>query len=160
MYELPFGRGKAIGVGAPAVLNRLIGGWELTHVASYQGGAPLSGPGNADATRQPLARANPSIDQWFNPTAFAVQQPFTLRTLSRYFTQVRSDGLKHWDISLLKNTAITEGVTIQFRAEFFNAFNRVQFGSPNTSVTNASYTQVTSQANIPRQIQFGLKLLF
>ena len=160
MYELPFGRGKAIGASAPAVLNKLIGGWELTHVVSYQGGAPLSGPGNTNATGQPLASANPSIDQWFNPAAFAVQRPFTLRTLSRYFTQVRYDGMKHWDISLIKNTAITERVTTQFRAEFFNAFNRVQFSAPNTGVTSPTYTQVTSQANIPRQIQFGLKLLF
>jgi hypothetical protein len=49
---------------------------------------------------------------------------------------------------------------IQARVEAFNVLNRVQFGSPNTSVTSSSFGVVTSQANTPRQLQFGVKVLW
>ncbi len=56
---------------------------------------------------------------------------------------------------------LTERLRLQFRAEAFNAFNRVRFGSPNTNVNGgANFGRVTTQANDPRQLQFGLKLLF
>jgi hypothetical protein len=49
---------------------------------------------------------------------------------------------------------------VQFRAEYFNAFNTPRFGGPNTSVTSAAFGVINSQANAPRQIQFALKFLF
>ena len=52
------------------------------------------------------------------------------------------------------------GVTAQFRIEALNAFNRVQFSAPNTSVTSTSFGVITGQANAPRQLQFGVKLLW
>ena len=53
-----------------------------------------------------------------------------------------------------------ENIRVQFRAEFFNAFNRVQFSGPTTSVTSTSFGVISGQANSPRQLQFGLKILF
>ena len=49
---------------------------------------------------------------------------------------------------------------MQFRAEALNAFNTPRFSGPNTSVTSSSFGVITSQANSPRQIQMGLKILF
>ena len=49
---------------------------------------------------------------------------------------------------------------VQFRAEALNAFNRVQFGGPGSTVATNGFGRVTTQGNAPRQIQFGLKLLF
>jgi hypothetical protein len=49
---------------------------------------------------------------------------------------------------------------IQLRGEFLNGFNTPRFGSPNTSVTNAAFGSITSQANAPRQTQVGLKILW
>ena len=64
-------------------------------------------------------------------------------------------------MSFIKNTMLyKERVKLQFRAEMINAFNRVWFGGLNTTVTSPLYTQLTSQANQPRNIQFGLKLSF
>ena len=51
-------------------------------------------------------------------------------------------------------------MTAQFRVEALNAFNRVQFSGPNTSVTSATFGVISGQANAPRQLQFGLKLLW
>jgi hypothetical protein len=66
---------------------------------------------------------------------------------------------------VFKNTAITERTTLQFRAEFFNILNHVNLGTPNATVfsggaINASAGLITTLATTPRQIQFGLKLIF
>ncbi len=73
---------------------------------------------------------------------------------------VRSDGVRNFDISLFKDFAVSERFRFQLRGEALNAFNTPRFGGPNTSVTSGSFGVITSQANSPRQIQLGLKLLF
>ena len=74
-------------------------------------------------------------------------------------------GLANVDLSLFKNTAVSEKTTMQFRAEFFNVFNRSNFGPPNTTVFSSgaispSAGLITTTATSPRQIQLGLKLIF
>ena len=64
---------------------------------------------------------------------------------------------------MLKRTNITESAHVEFRAEIFNLFNRVQFGQPNLSVTtaaNAITGQVFTQVNTPRLVQFALRFSF
>jgi len=68
--------------------------------------------------------------------------------------------LKNHDLSLFKDFQIVERVRLQLRAEALNAFNTVRFSGPNTSVTSSSFGQITTQANAPRQMQLGLKILF
>ncbi len=64
------------------------------------------------------------------------------------------------DLSALKNTKLQESLNLQFRAEVFNASNTPQFGAPETSFGTGQFGVIARQANSPRQIQFGLKLLF
>jgi hypothetical protein len=74
---------------------------------------------------------------------------------------------------VFKNASISEKVTLQFRAEFFNLLNRANFGPPNATVfTNGTNTAstipaispaaglITTTATTSRQIQFGLKMVF
>lgn len=76
------------------------------------------------------------------------------------------DAMDNWDISIAKRTAITESAYVQFTAEFFNAFNRPRFGSPDNNVgalpvvLNPHFGIVSSQANPARAIQFGLRVGF
>ena len=77
----------------------------------------------------------------------------------------RGPGLTEVDLSLFKNTTVSEKVSVQFRAEFFNVLNHTNLGTPNATVfsggaINASAGLITSLATTPRQIQFGLKLIF
>jgi hypothetical protein len=58
----------------------------------------------------------------------------------------------------VKTTAITERIGLQFRAEFFNLFNRVQFGFPGQVLGNATFGVVSSQVNQPRLLQLSLRL--
>jgi hypothetical protein len=74
-------------------------------------------------------------------------------------------GLADFDLSLFKNTGITEKANLQFRAEFFNILNRWNYGPPNTTVFSGTAVSpsaglITTTATNPRQIQLGLKLIF
>jgi hypothetical protein len=73
---------------------------------------------------------------------------------------MRTHGTANFDLSVFKNNQITENSNLQFRAEFFNLFNRVQFGAPITAQGSPGFGQITRQANLPRQIQFALKYSF
>ena len=73
---------------------------------------------------------------------------------------VRTHGRNNLDLSLFKDTRLTEAVRLQFRAESFNLCNRAEFGDPNATVGSASFGVVSSQINYSRQLQFGLRLLW
>ena len=84
---------------------------------------------------------------------------------SRVDATLREAGINNWDIALYKTTKFgpDNKLGLQFRTEFFNAFNRVQFGPPNTgccTANNGAFGVVNSQLNSPRLIQFALKFLF
>ena len=80
--------------------------------------------------------------------------------LSNRVADIRAPGARNWDISLFKEFRFRERWTLQFRNEFLNAFNTVRFSGPNTSVNSNQFGVISSQANSPRQLQFGLKLLW
>jgi hypothetical protein len=101
--------------------------------------------------------------QWYNTNAFVLPAFGTYGNLGRgVFT---GPGLTEVDVSLFKNTGISERLRAQFRAEFFNVLNHTNLGTPNPTVfsgsnNNASAGLITTLATTPRQIQFGLKLIF
>ncbi|MBN9663223.1 MAG: carboxypeptidase regulatory-like domain-containing protein [Acidobacteria bacterium] len=163
IYNLPVGKGKRFAINS-TILDHVIGGWQLSGVGAFQSGAPIKTNSNTVATGQSVLTSDRNVDKWFNTGAFAVQQgiaqPFGQRTLTQYLSEFRNQGIANYDISVNKSFQLAERFRLQFRSEFFNVFNRTQFASPNVSVTSATYGKVTSQANIPRQIQFGLKLVY
>jgi hypothetical protein len=174
LWDLPVGRGRALNTGDSKLAQALLGGWQINGIVTYQSGAPLalsatntSGlfaprtqPNNNGQSGRRTGRVQDRLDRYFDPTVYSQPAPFTYGNLSRFLPDVRSDMLRNWDLSLFKEFRITERIQSQFRAEFFNAFNTVQFGSPNTTVTSNTVGVITSQANAPRQIQFGLKFLW
>jgi outer membrane receptor protein involved in Fe transport len=98
---------------------------------------------------------------YFDPTAFDCLNPalFTFGTLSR--NALRGPGINNWDLSIVKKTRIGEGAkSVEFRAEFFNAFNHTQFTNPDNAGFSGTFGQVTSTRVDARIIQFGLKLYF
>jgi len=170
IYELPFGRGKALGnnLNAP-VASYLVSGWELSSIMTFATGFPLAigcgvcvFPANrpnliGDPNQGATGSAESRLDRYFNIDAFAVNTPFQYGTASRVLPNTRGPGQANFDFSLVKNTKIHERYRIQFRAEFFNAFNRPEFGPPDRSFGSSTFGLINSQVNIPRQIQFGLK---
>jgi len=182
-YELPFGKGRR------SLENRIIGGWQVNAITTLLSGFPFtpqfgsnrSGDGdtrNPDrpsvngAFTGPVVTGNPN--QWFNPAAFIPPAPGTWGNVGRgvYY----GPGLATVDLSVFKTTAISERVSLQFRAEAFNLLNHANYGTPNATVftgtttdpvtkltvpaVNPSAGLITSTATFSRQIQLGLKLIF
>jgi Carboxypeptidase regulatory-like domain/TonB-dependent Receptor Plug Domain len=177
-YELPFGRDKPWFNAARGLEGKLVSGWQWNGIATFLTGFPFtplvgsnrSGDGDTRNPDRPSSNPNfsgPIIlhnqEEWFNPNAFVLPAAGTYGNLRRgTFT---GPGLADVDFSLLKNTSLTERTNLEFRAEFFNVFNRANFGPPNTTVfasgaLSASAGLITTLATNPRQIQFGLKLIF
>jgi hypothetical protein len=91
---------------------------------------------------------------------FCQPAPFTFGSTSPRLSDIRTDGVRNFNMSLFKHFRPTERLTVQFHTEFYNTFNTPRFGGPNTDVNSSSFGVISSQANDPRQIQFGLKLLW
>jgi hypothetical protein len=178
-YELPFGSGKTFLRSASGWQRKLARGWSVSAIETLQSGFPFTpvlgfNPSNDGDSRNPVRPAwNPAFsgnislgrpNQYFNPNAFILPRAGTYGDVGR--NTLIGPGLTDLDLSVLKNTAITERVNLQFRAEFFNILNRTNFGTPNTVVfTSASAIAaptaglITGTSTTSRQIQFGLKLL-
>jgi hypothetical protein len=186
IYALPFGRGQFYASDLEGWKNNLVGGWSISSIVTAASGFPLTpqlsyNPSNSGDTRNPVRPfLNPDFKgsvilgkpgQWFNPAAF-IAPPST----SGFFGNIGRDtyigpGLATWDFSVLKDTAIRERLSVQFRAEIFNILNRANFNTPNlivftpptaTNLTGLSGTAgaITSTSTTARQVQFALKFLW
>jgi hypothetical protein len=179
IYAAPFGRGKTFGANMPRWEDAIVGGWQVNGITTLQGGTPLqiSATNNLSNFNFQTLYANTNfqnaayhgdihqrLNKYFNTADFSQPgtstNPFALGNGPAYYNNLRSPGLNSTDLSLLKEFNPFEKLKVQFRTELFNAFNHVQFGSPDTGVNDATFGQITSQNNSPRQLQFGLKLMF
>lgn len=179
-YDLPFGRGGAFFSGLRGWRSKLASGWTLNGIVDFQSGFPFTpelsfNPSNNGDTRNPDRPSwNPAFhgpvmlgapDRYFNPAAFIVPVNGTYGNVAR--NALTGPGLKNVDFSLMKNTQLSEKLRLQFRAEFFNIFNMVNFNTPNpivftseTGIPSSTAGRVTSTSTTSRRIQFGLKLIW
>ena len=202
VLNLPFGKGQKYGNDITGVASTLVSGWAINGITTFQSGFPLSfstsvqnqlaqkfgagitrpnmvGGCNSKIGGSGLQRVNAGA--WFNPSCFQYPGDYAFGNEPRVDQQLRTDGIKNFDMALQKSTALRESLSMDFRAEFFNIFNRVQFAAPATvapvssacpiwsstaNATNSScaatstFGLVTTQANNPRQIQFSVRLNF
>jgi hypothetical protein len=174
IYDLPFGRGKLLGKNANRVVNGVIGNWEVSPIVSFRTGWPMPVYGAQDESgtfgRGARADCNgtPSIvntfipgigRQWFNNTGqFTNPAAGTFGNCSPQLSDLRSPHYSDVDLSLHKDFQITERFRLQFRSDFVNAFNHVQYNAPNMGL-GSTMGQITS-AQPPRNIQLALKLYY
>ena len=179
LYPLPFGRGQRFGHNVNRALDEVIGGWRLNGIIAVQSGYPLSFsesgtqafagtrptyvPGIAALTQGSVHTRLGGAGQsqaYLNPAAFRLSRAFELGNVPRSAAALRSPLTFQNDLSALKDFPIHESLSLQFRLEAFNLLNKVQFGFPNTTVGSATFGYITSQANLPRNVQAALKLYF
>lgn len=184
VYDLPFGRGRMLGSGVPAFVDHVIGGWQVASIMRYRSGLPfsVSGTGIWNTNYWLGGRANPlgpitgnamGINQRGNPAVFAntsASANFTDQYAGTVGARniIRGDNLINFDLTLAKFFTLPWGPAdgkhkIQFRAEAFNAFNHVNFGSPSLSLsTPATFGEITTlqTGTAPRQLQFALRYEF
>ncbi len=168
MWDLPFGKLTSSSLG-----KALIGGWSLTGITRFSKGTPItmgesndyslcgcSGVDYPNYNDQPIQTFNPRVSanhQYFSTT------PFSMETLGvggdsarRFFY---GPGINNFDLALHKMMKVREGIKLEYRAEFFNAFNHAQFINPSGNIISSTFGDVTS-ARDPRIIQMALKLAF
>ena len=176
VYSLPFGKGKALLANSNALVSRLVGGWQISGIWSLQSGFPLAWNnaiyyGDPKDIVKPIADRTPN--SFFNiagfETASAKQlQTTQLRTWPLRFAQLRRQRQNNVDLALIKDTRISEGKNIQFRAEALNAMNHPYFVSPNMTITTAQsaggtgFGQInaSTQDNYARRLQLTLRFTF
>ncbi|MDQ2950179.1 MAG: hypothetical protein M3Y27_30285, partial [Acidobacteriota bacterium] len=158
VYELPF-RG-------------VLGGWVLGNVTTLQSGPAFTvttqtnstnsfsaGALRADVMRNPnLPSDQRSVSRYFDTDAFTQPAPFRFGNQGE--NSLRSSGLVNFDFSVLRNFPIRERVRFQLRGDFFNAFNRTDFGIPGRTFGGAGFGIVSGASKAARQIQLGLRLTF
>lgn len=169
-YDLPFGRGKKFWNWRNPLATHVIGGWQVSGITYLRTGTPFApsfstgGQAGWRATRPdrvsgvPLYPSEKTMYQWFNPAAFAVPAPFTWGNAARNLLFTPGDIV--FDVSILKDFPLRERIRLQFRSEFFNFPNHFNWGSPASNISTTATVGRISGGGDPRQIQFGLKLLF
>ena len=171
-YDFPFFRNRG-GVG-----EAILGGWEISGITRAQSGPPLvvtgaqtigaSGSGVTAFTRRADLVPGVPLNSgytcptgkvcWFNPAAFA-KAPTTGVGDAPAVSPI-GPGYFGWDMSLRKTFKLpSEGTSIQFQADAFNAFNHTNWGTPGTNVTGGGFGQIGG-SNPPRNVQFGAKFIF
>jgi Carboxypeptidase regulatory-like domain len=172
VYDLPFGKGRN------GLTGRLISGWGVNGVTTFQQGFPLGLSASPNVTglntglrpnvvpgcdKEVSGSAQSRINGWFNTACFTVPASYTFGNEGRTDPQLRGPGIANYDMAVFKKTAITERYNLEFRAEAFNLFNRVQFGQPNlqaTTAANNTFGVISSQLNQPRLMQLAMRLRF
>jgi Carboxypeptidase regulatory-like domain/TonB dependent receptor len=184
VLDLPFGQGRKYLANVNGALNNVVGGWGIDGVTTFQRGFPLvvsNGQTNDAVLFGAGSRPNvmpgcgktlygapiDRLGEWFNTACFAAPANFTFGNESRVDASLRSDGVSNFDVAAFKRFLFgtDRRAGLEARVEFFNLFNRPQFGPPNTaccSANNANFGVVTSTApgTNPRLVQFALKLFF
>ena len=172
-YDLPFGRGKQYGANLNRVVDSVLGNWQMNGILSLRTGNPftlrangcqgvfggcspdlVSGMNPNDA---PSGGRNPS--QWFNTAAVAAPASLTEGNLGLQTNT--SPPNRTLDLSLFKDFPFTERIRLQFRAESFNLANTPQYSTPDNTLGDSKFGQVTGTATgSERHIQFSLRLQF
>ncbi len=172
-WELPMGPGHNFLGGVRGPLSKLIAGWQVNGINTFQSGVPLGLTTANNLTHsygggsRPNMLCNPALhsstesrlNKWFNTSCFAQPAAFTFGNASRTLPNVRGPGFVDFDLSFFKNTHLTEKTNLQIRAELFNAFNNVNFGSPGTTFGTSSFGVIGS-AGAARIIQLAAKIQF
>ncbi|MDQ1472059.1 MAG: hypothetical protein QOJ99_3539 [Bryobacterales bacterium] len=168
VWQLPLLRGSN------ALLRNVLGGWELTGITSAQTGPPITlfagtdrsqtaiGADHVDyngglgLTSGPCANLAPCV-AYLRTGSFVTPALGTYGNLAK--GALRGPGLFNTDLGAFKNFALSERWKIQFRAEFFNVFNKANFNNPGTSINSGTFGLITS-ARDPRIGQLALKVQF
>jgi hypothetical protein len=164
---LPFGKGRRW-MNEGGLADHVLGGWQFNVIALLQTGLPFTPTLNAATVNTGTGSrpdrvgdgtlSDPTVDRWFDTTAFATPAAFTYGNSGRNI--LHGPGRTNFDLSLFKDVPFNERVKLQFRAECFNCFNTPQFDLPNAAIGAGNAGTITAIVGTPRQLQFGAKLLF
>jgi hypothetical protein len=182
VYQLPFGRGRQYGAHMNLLADALLGGWEVNTINTANSGLPLNvfyAPSSANDVTGLANDYRGQAGQRPNVSGSSVGSQSKNATVNNYFAgytfttppasspfgnlgrnSLRGPSLENWDLAADKSFRLPrEGMSLQFRSEFFNFPNHTNFGIPTLTSTSAAFGTIRTTYP-PRQIQFALKLFF
>ena len=159
------------------ITDKVANGWNLSFITNWQSGFPFTSFAEDDNSFSAMGNDRPDItvanisdtklstrrshaaliNEWFNTTDFVPNAIGTYGNIGK--DSMRGPRLFTTDFALLKTGKAGERVSYEFRAEFYNAFNNVNFGAPDAGLTDSNFGQISS-AGDPRILQMALKLKF
>jgi len=169
LYNLPdvYRGGSAFG-------KKLLDSWSLSGIVTLQSGLPFSiygedslfaattadlAPGRTVASAIKSGNVADRLNEYFDTTAFAIPSAFgDFGQLGRNI--IRGPKQINTDFSIMKLIPVTESQRVEFRAEFFNLFNNVNFANPVNIASSGNFGQIATTTTGPRVIQFALKYSF
>jgi hypothetical protein len=166
IYDLPFGHGRKF-MNRGGALDEAFGGWQFSGITTLRSGFPntITWPGdvaNVGLGTRPVRTCNGklssrSYQDWYNTACFQAPAQYTFGNSNRGIIQ--GPGYKDWDMALMKAFPTYHEQNLQFRFEFFNVFNNVNFGQPGDTA-NTSTAGMISSASAGRQGQMALEYRF
>ena len=172
VWEIPAGKGKGVFNRGPAAW--ILGNWHANTLAQFRSGQPINMVVNGDVGNigntvawwsymRPNLVGDPkpgsrTSAQWYNTSAFAVPDFGSFGNAGRGV--VSSESVTFVDFSLFKRFGWGEGRWVEVRSEFFNLFNLVNYGAPDSTVLSPTEGRVINTIVPTRQVQFGLKIIF
>lgn len=187
VLDLPFGHGKRYAASLSGIGDKVVSGWGIDGVTTFQKGFPLkitwAGTSTAlESANLGVSNVRPDVvggcsksaggghvTQWFNTSCFAAPPAWGFGSQGRTDSTLRTPGINNFDFAVFKRIPFTERVGLEFRTEFFNLFNHPYFAPPGTGFdgtpTGNGFGKITQTvqggvASPERLIQFALKLVF
>jgi len=181
VFQLPIGRGTLIGTNMNQGLNAVVGGWQLTTLTTVQTGQPLAitmgNPRLADGNQRPnvtcpngpALTTGVSIHQaaeyglpYLNTNCFADPGDQQAGNAPRYFSQIRSDGIRNTDISVERVYKLGDRGQLEIHGDCLNCTNTERFGLPDFGYGDSTFGIISSTAGgaLPRNMQLGVRYQF
>jgi outer membrane receptor protein involved in Fe transport len=167
-YELPVGAGKRWLSHGSRIAQAFLGGWSVNGITTARTGFPLviamntsllnTGTGNRANINCSSVSLPKLVSQWFDPSCFSAPAQYQFGNSGK--GHVRGPGVLNFDLSAFKSFHFGEKRAIEFRSEFFNAFNNPHFNNPQVTFGNSDFGRITSTILTPREVQLGLKFTY
>ena len=176
--DSPIGRGKLIGSNMNRVLDDIVGGWQGSTLMTYQTGTPMpitmGSPRLADGNQRPdvvcaqvktgISMHNAAYTQqpYLNSNCFADPGDQQAGNAPRYFSNIRGDSIRNFDVSFMKSATLPRESRVEFHVDLFNFTNTPRFAFPDFGFEDSTFGIVSSTAAgyIPRHLQFGARYQF
>ena len=174
VWALPIGKGQRYARGISSALDQVIGGWTIDVITTFSGGNPFTVLAASSTTMDPMTqfRANQLCNgrsslknknvrsngnYWFDTSCFATPAPGYFGNSAPNI--ITGPGVNNWDIGAGKIFELRESMSLQFRADAFNALNHAQFLNPDSTMTDSNFGRITTTGP-SRELQLAMKLLW
>jgi hypothetical protein len=187
VLDLPIGRKQKYLSGLPPLADKVVGGWGIDGVTTFQDGFPININAASNGANYYGAGLRPNVIAgckkatsgsadsrvknglagnagWINPACFSEPAPYTFGNEPRVDPSLKAQGIDNWDFAAFKHTTFgpDQKIGFEFRCEIFNTFNHVQFIPPANGFGSSSFGVISGQGqmNNPRLVQFAAKVVF